>query len=289
MSSEFYQPENLNEALKYMRDNVGATILAGGTDLVVAMHKDKGPKKNMIDLSKVKELKKIQVQNDEIYIGPMATFTCIENSDILIKKVKLLCMASGAVGSPQIRNRGTIGGNICNASGAADLVTPLVCLQAKVELKSMITNGGIQRRIIDIEDFVVESGKTLLGKNEILTNIVLNIPADDIKMDFKKIGRRNVLSIARLNGSCLLKINNNKVTQINLVIGSATSKPERIFAVEDYLTGKKLNGEELKEAGILTSNIILKLTGRRVTSDYKIPVIARFTTSLIENTLHKED
>ncbi|MHB8072710.1 hypothetical protein [Desulfosporosinus fructosivorans] len=107
-------------------------------------------------------------------------------------------------------------------------------------------------------------------------------------MDFKKVGRRNALAIARLNGACLLKMENNKVAQISLVLGSATSKPERLIAVEDYLTGKELTEEELSEAGTLASDYVIKRTGRRSSSPYKLPVIAKFTASLIENTLLKE-
>ncbi|MHB8072709.1 FAD binding domain-containing protein [Desulfosporosinus fructosivorans] len=134
---------------------------------------------NIIDLSKIEELKVIKIQSDEINMGSMVTFTSILNSEVLSKKAKLLCKAAAAVGSPQIRNRGTIGGNICNASAAADAVSSLVCLEAKVDLKSMDTKGAIQSRMIAIEDFVIASGKTLLEKNEILTNIVFKIPYID--------------------------------------------------------------------------------------------------------------
>lgn len=289
MSTEFYQPNNLFETLNYLKDHEGANLLAGGTDLVVAIHKDKCPEGNIIDLSKIQELKVIRVQSDEIKIGSMVTFTSIVDSEVLNKKAKLLCMAAEAVGSPQIRNRGTIGGNICNASAAADAVSALVCLDAKVELKSMDTKGTIQTRMIAISDFVVARGKTLLENKEILTNIVFKIPSDEIKMDFKKIGRRNALAIARLNGACLLKMDNNKVAQISFVLGSATSAPERIITVENYLTGKELTEEELKEAGTLASDYVLNRTGKRSSSPYKLPVIAKFTVSLIEDTLHKED
>ncbi|KZL89253.1 FAD binding domain-containing protein [Clostridium magnum] len=288
MSREFFQPKTLNEALKYRRDYQGAALLAGGTDLVVNIHKGKGPEGNIIDLSKIEELKEIEIKGDKINIGAMATFTDLSDSKILMEKAMIICKAAKAVGSPQIRNKGTIGGNICNASPAADVVPTLTCLEAKVELKSII-DGDIKIRVIAVEEFIVGSNKTLLEKDEILTNIIFKIPSADIRMDFEKIGRRNALAIARLNGACLLNVDNNRVTKISLVIGSAISKPERFSTVEDYLIGKELNDEVLRKGGMLASDYVLEQTGRRSSSTYKLPVIAKFTASLIENTLNKED
>ena len=285
MSRIFFQPKTLKEALEYRRNYYGAALLAGGTDIVVAIHKNKGPEGDIIDLSKIKELQEIQFIGDEIKIRPMVTFTDIADSKILNEKVHILCQAAMVIGAPQIRNRGTIGGNICNASPAGDMVPPLVCLEAKVELQSMGAEGDIQTRTIAVEDFITGNNKTLLERNEILTNIIFKIPLNDVNMSFKKIGRRNALAISRLNGACLLKMDNNKISTINLVIGSATSKPERFYAVEDYLAGKILDYEVLSQAGNLASDYVLKQTGRRSSSAYKLPVIARFTASLIHDIL----
>lgn len=284
MSRTFFQPAALNEALKYRRDYEGAAILAGGTDLVVAMHKDKFPERDIVDLSKIEDLKEIKASGDEIIIGPMATFTALSESEIINEKVNLLVQAAKLIGAPQIRNKGTIGGNICNASPAADMVSALVCLKAKFELKSMGHNENINTRLMAVEDFIKGSGKISLEKNEILTNIIFKIPQDGARMGFMKIGRRNALAISRLNGACILKMDGNIVSCISLVLGSATSKPERFRTVEDYLRGRELTHETLKDAGRLASDYVLAQSGRRSSSAYKLPVVSRFTAALIEKT-----
>lgn len=287
MNRAFFQPGTVSEALECRRNHKGSTLLAGGTDLIASIYKNKEPEESIIDLSKIEELKEIQIQDDEIKIGAMVNFTGMEDSQTLNEKAKVLCRAARSVGSPQIRNRGTIGGNICNAGPAADLVPALVCLEAKVELQSMYAGGNIQKRLVALEDFITDKNQTLLEDSEILTNIIFKVPPDGVKSGFEKIGRRNALAVARINGACLLWMDNNIVSKINIVIGSVTSRPERYSTVEDYLKGKKLDYKVLKEAGILASNHVLKQTGGRSSSTYKLPVISRFTASLIENTIIK--
>lgn len=287
MTRQFFQPRTLKEALECRRNHMGSILLAGGTDIVVDLHKDRLSGGDFIDLSKIDELKEIKAVGNEILIGSMVTFTSIQDSQILNEKADILCSAAGFVGAPQIRNKGTIGGNICNASPAADLVPPLVCMNARVMLKSMDENNCIQSRMLTVEEFIIGSNKTMLKENEILTSIIVALPSENTKMVFKKIGRRNALAISRLNGACMLQTENNHVTCISLVLGSATQKPERFRTVEDYLSGKELTDDVLKHAGKLASDFVLSKAGMRASSNYKLPVIARFTESLIEEVLAK--
>lgn len=283
MSREFFQPKTLEEALNIRKDHVGASLLAGGTDVVVAMRKDNGPEGSIIDLSKIKELKEISIHEGEIKIGAMVTFTEIADSKVLRKNAEILCLAAETVGSPQIRNRGTIGGNICNASAAADVVTPLICLNAVVELQSVGIENIIQKRKMSLANFIIGNKKVALEKNEILTSVIFKALSPDILTSFKKVGRRNALAIARLNGACILEMDNKKIESISFALGAATSKPERFTGVENFLIGKDLTEEILKNAGSLASDYVLKQTGTRSSSAYKLPVIARFTASLIDD------
>ncbi|MDD3169191.1 MAG: xanthine dehydrogenase family protein subunit M [Eubacteriales bacterium] len=285
MIREFFQPDTLIKALQLRGDYEGASLLAGGTDLVVAMRDDRGPEGIMIDLSKVHALKGIEAAEDLIRIGPMTTFTEIEDSALLQEAAGILREAAKTVGSPQIRNRGTLGGNLCNASAAGDGFTPLLCLDAKVELQSLIANGTVTTRILALEDFIAGSKKTALKGNEILTGILIQrLPASSLSA-FKKIGRRNALAIARLSGSCVLKLENNVVKRIRFALGASTSVPERIKAVEEYLMSRELTAEALAETGKLASEYVFSQTGARSSSSYKLPVIEKFTVSLISAAL----
>jgi CO/xanthine dehydrogenase FAD-binding subunit len=289
MIREFYQPDTLTKALQLKRDCEGASLLAGGTDLVVSMHNGWAPEGSLIDLSKLHELKGICVENEHIAIGPMTSFTEIADSEILKVKANALFEAAKMVGSPQIRNRATIGGNLCNASAAADGLTPLLCLDAKIELKSLTGNGAINLRVLPLEDFLIKNNQTAIKSNEIVTGIILKLPPAGTFSSFKKIGRRNALAIARLNGCCLINLNDNLVGNIRFALGAATSKPERIGVVEEFLTGKELTGEVLTEAGKLAAEYVQKLTGTRASSNYKLPVIEKFAVSIFRTALGMEE
>jgi len=281
MSIEIFQPKTLDEALGLRKSNTKATLLAGGTDLIVRMNKGSDIDGDIIDLSKLKELQGIVVHGDEVKVGSMVTFTQIEDSEILKEHVSILTQAASAVGSPQIRNKGTIGGNLCNANPAADLIPPLVCPEAKVELQSLDEKGKIKKRHVALEDFIVGRGWVSLKKNELLTWIIFSIPSKDASMNFKKIGRRNALAIARINGACIVRISDNKITDIKLSSGAMASAPGRLTIVEEYLKGKELNSKNLKKAGELASEHALKYVSGRPSKAYKLPVLSKFVGALI--------
>jgi CO/xanthine dehydrogenase FAD-binding subunit len=282
MVREFFQPDTLVSALELRRDHEASSLLAGGTDLVVAMRNGRGPEGSIIDLSKVSELKGVEAAGDTVRIGPMTTFSELEGSEVLRNTASMLCNAASAVGSPQIRNRGTIGGNICNASAAADGFTPLLCLDAEVELQSMAADGSVNVRILPLESFIIDSGKTAIKGNEILTGIQFKQPSPDVLSCFRKIGRRNALAIARISGCCVLQLKGGAVDSIRFALGASTSKPERIKPVEEFLTGRELTREAFEEAGKLAAEYVLKQTGTRPSSSYKLPVIEKLTVSLIK-------
>lgn len=289
MICEFYQPSTLIKALELKRDMIGSTLLAGGTDLVVAMHNDRGPKGSIIDLSKVRELNGVEAVGDTIKIGPMTTFTEIVDSVLLREAAAMLCEAASTVGSPQIRNRGTIGGNICNASAAGDGMPPLLCLDAEVELQALDQDGTVRTRTLLLEDFLIDSKKTALEWDEIMTAIQFKHPSADTLSSFQKIGRRNALAIARVNGCCVLRLNQGVAASIRFALGASTSKPERIRAVEDYLTGRELSADLLREAGIRAAEYVFQQTGMRASSSYKLPAIEKFTASLIKEAIGREE
>ena len=289
MISEFFQPDTLVKALQLRRDCEGSSLLAGGTDFVVAMRNDEGPEGSIIDLSKVAELKGIEEVGDSIRIGSMTSFTEIADSSLLRDTANILCDAAKTIGSPQIRNRATIGGNICNASAAADSLTSLLCLDADVKIQSLAPDGTVYAWILPLEDFLIDSKKTTLKSNEILTDILFKRPLAELCASFQKIGRRNALAIARINGSCIFRLNENWVENIRFALGAATSKPERIKEVEAFLMGRELTPEVLDDAGKKAADYVLKQTGIRSSSEYKLPVIEKFTVSMINAALGKEE
>jgi Aerobic-type carbon monoxide dehydrogenase, middle subunit CoxM/CutM homologs len=277
--SLFYKPRNLEELLQLRHDNPGAELISGGTDLCVRLHKT-GQDPDLIDLTSICELKEISKDQDLITVGAGATFSEIIESETIQSYAPILACAAESIGSTQIRNRATIGGNLCNASPAADSPSALVVLEAKLNLVKIGSNGK-ETRQVSIEDFILAPGQTVLEPDEILLSIVFQVP-QSFGYCYEKVGRRKSLAISRLSGSCLLKEKDGVIVDVRLSIGSVTNRPMRFSETEKLLLGKKLDKAVLDEAGEMSSMTVQKLTGIRESSAYKLPVVSNVTIRLIE-------
>jgi CO/xanthine dehydrogenase FAD-binding subunit len=280
---EIIQPESLSLAVNLIDSLLEAefNILAGGTDLVVNMKNAKVNPQVIIDISKLNELKKISIDDDNITIGSLVTLTDLLNCKELKEKIPIISSAIKSVGSQQIRNKATIGGNIANASPGGDLITFLSVLNAKLVLINKFSS-----REIDIHDFIVGPNKTSLGKNELLTAIKFKVPKRT-HMSFKKVGRRNALAITLMNGACLIEKQAEKVSGINLTLGAVLARPHRFSNIEAFLIGKNLNEENLEKAGKLAKEFIFAnvdpkdFARKELCYDYKMAVIEQFTKNLL--------
>ena len=277
--SLFYKPKNLEELLLLRRENPKAELISGGTDVLVRLHKT-GQDPDLIDLTSVGELKEISINQELITVGAGATFSEIIESDTIQTYAPILACAAESIGSTQIRNRATIGGNLCNASPAADSPSALVVLEAKLNLMKM-GQGGQETRQVSVEEFVLAPGQTLLEPDEILLSIEFPIP-QSFGYSYEKVGRRKSLAISRLSGSCLLKEKDGEIIDIRLSIGSVTNRPMRFSETERLLLSKKPDDAALDEAGEMSSMIVKNITGIRESSAYKIPVVNNVTKRLIE-------
>ena len=281
MSNTYYQPTNLADALHIKNENDGLLILAGGTDLVIEMRNSMNDFA-LMSLSKIKGLRTITENDQTIRVGAMATFTDIAENKVIGTYAKALSLASASVGALQIRNRGTIGGSICNANPAADVVPVLVCLEALVCLAA-ITADTIHYRRIPIEQFILARHKTSIGSKELVVGVEFKKLNPQAAVSFEKIGRRKALAIARLNGACLIEKSGRTITNMVFSIGAATSSPYRGRTLEQLFIGKGIDDELLKTAGDMVVSQITALTGVRKSSVYKYPVIRKLTAKLIQS------
>ncbi len=228
---EYYKVKNLKEAINLSKKfGKNKRFLAGGTDLIVRLKDNLIKEENIIDIKNIEELKGIKEVEDEIHIGALVTFSEIIESDILKKYSPLIVEASKKVGSPQIRNKGTIGGNICNASPAGDSIPPLFCEDAKFFLES--TTGS---RIANIEDFFIGPGKTILKEDEILVKIIVKKWKENESGFFNKLGQRNALTIAIASSCIKIKKVNGKIDDIKISLGSVSPTVVRAKKVEDRI------------------------------------------------------
>ena len=259
---------NLDELLFLLSSKKDIKLLAGGTDLVVKMRKSR-TLYNIVDISKLNEFCFIRENGNKIRIGSLTTHSEIAQSSIIMNKAKPLALASSTVGSPSIRNLGTIGGNIVNASPAADTLPALALLDGNLILTSI---GG--KRTISISDFIKGAYKTDIQPGEILTEIVIDSLSPNTFSYFLKLGRRNALAIARLSVAVALTIVDSKITEARISPGAVFRSPHRVKPAEDYLIGKEPSVELFAEAGKIVSSEMIKVTGIRWSTPYKEPVLA---------------
>jgi CO/xanthine dehydrogenase FAD-binding subunit len=212
-----------------------ASILAGGTDLLLKFRRPatKTPKV-IVDISRVAELRGIVERDGHIVIGPLVTHAQQQGSELLRRRAPLLASAAATIGAPQIRNRGTIGGNVMNAAACADTVPALIALGATVTLQS---NAG--PRELSLSEFFLQPYQTKANPDELLTAIHFPALGATARSAFIKLGRRNALSIARLSVAAILEMDeDSRITGARIVPGAAFPTWRRVTAAEQMLIGE---------------------------------------------------
>lgn len=241
---DYYAPANLKEALGILQNvNQDIRIIAGGTDLVVSMNEGRLSPDVIVNLKSVRELNYIKEENGVIRIGAGTTHNQIADSMLINKEAKALAKACGSVGSTQIRNLGTIGGNIVNASPAADSVTALLALDAEVVIKSV--KGERKAKIADI---YMPTGGIGLDKEEILTEIYFKASNENVFSYFVKFGLREALAIVEISAAAVIEITEDNICKdAKVSIGAIERHPVRAECVEQEFIGKELNLENIEK------------------------------------------
>lgn len=263
-----------------------AKVIAGGTDLMIEMRHDRlpGGATTVIDISKLSELSYIKKDGDLIRIGAGTCHADIAASEVVKAESLILQDASNSVGSPQIRNRATIGGNIVTAAQCADTVPALIALQATVVLES---KSG--RREVSIDEFFPGPKKSDVRPDELVTEIYFPSIANGFGASFEKLIRRKAVAKSRLNFAVVAKKDaSGMVEEIRVAIGSALPATGRFPTVEQLLIGKRPDAELLKAAGEAASAYMIEKSGYRWSTDYKKPVVEKLTARNIARALEVE-
>ena len=241
----FVRPRTLEEALLVLAsDPLGFVPLVGGTDLLVRM-KDGLRPKGLLDLTAISELVGITVADGMVRIGAATTHAEIASSREVQTLLPALAEAAALVGSPAIRNRGTIGGNLANASPAADTVPPLLALSALVELA-----GPRGRRTVPVEAFAVGPGKTVRGPDELIVAVAVPVPGPMASSVFCRLGTRQALSIAKVSVALAAQRDGPCLRQVRVALGAVGPTVLRATGAEACLEGKEPSLEVLDEAAI---------------------------------------
>ncbi len=280
----FIKPRTLNEALEFLAEKGEETkIIAGGTDLLVELRGipagEKGPDW-VLDISSLAELQGIREDGEEIVIGSGVTHRDIHTSELIREAAPLLAAASATVGAAQHRNIATIGGNIMNASPAADTVPALIALEASAVLRS---REG--ERVRPLSGIFVKPYQTDAAPGEILTAVRFRRLPAGANSAFVKLGRRNALAISRMNVAVVLFLRDGAIAEARVAPGSATPMPERFAAAEKILIGRKPSEELFRSAGAAVAAEMVERSGRRWSTPYKEPVIAALTARALREAL----
>lgn len=230
----YLRPQRLEEAVGALADG-GYTVLAGGTDFYPA-RVSRAPDEAVLDITALDDLRGIADLGDSYRIGALATWSEVIAAPLppMFDGLKL---AAREVGGVQIQNAGTLCGNLCNASPAADGVPPLLTLAAEVELQSQ---GGSRR--LPLADFVLGNRRTARQPDELVTAVYLPKPAGDVCSDFVKLGARKYLVISIVMVASLLERDaDGRITAARLAVGSCAALAQRLPALEQALLGKPLD------------------------------------------------
>src|SRR5215472_2359017 len=228
--SLYLRPNTLEEAVQVLAQQ-GGTILSGGTDFFPALG-DRPPQGTVIDISALRDMKGITRNGCEIRIEGLTTWSEIIASP-LPKSFDALKSAAREIGGVQIQNRGTIAGNLCNASPAADSVPPLLALDAEVELASV---RGSRR--ISLAQFIVGNRKFLRRPDEILARVIVPRTIDDAKSAFLKLGARRYLVISIAMVAVVMKTDGSRrITDARVAVGSCSLTARRLLKLENALVG----------------------------------------------------
>lgn len=277
---QYFAPQKIEEALEILsKYGKEIKIVAGGTDLLIQYYDRLYEIGAWLDLKNIKELKEIKINQNQMEIGAMVTHIQLEKSQDIKKYFPVLSQAAADIGSPQIRNRGTIGGNIVNASPAGDLLAPLMAYKAKFKLLS--TQG---EKIILAEEFFTGPKKTILEPAQLLIRIILPLSSEKIYGCWIKVGKRKALIIATITLALVVEIaeEDKTIEDVRACLGSVAPTPIEIKEIRKIMLGKNFSQLDFDQLGQLVKDKISPIDDIRGTREYRKDVAKNIMINALE-------
>lgn len=263
---DYYRPYHIHEVLSLLKEfSREAKVLAGGTDLLVSMKMKGLTPSAIINLKAVEGLDGINHTGGQLRLGPLSTIHSLSDTAALSQIPPVVAMACKVLGTPQIRNLATIGGNLCNASPAADLPPPLLVLEAKLKIM-----GPSSSKLIPLEHFFVGPGMTIMEPDEILTDIYIPIDAESIGIYLKHgIRRAHDLAIASVSVLLRLEKGNDRLAKARIALGAVAPTPLRVKTAEEILIGERLSKISVESAARAAVEESKPISDVRASADYR--------------------
>jgi xanthine dehydrogenase FAD-binding subunit len=273
---------SVQEAIQLLQQNPEAHLIAGGTDVLVKLHKGKGQFRHLIDIHGIAELNFITRSDaGDIVIGPLACFSQVAESPMIRKHIPILAEAVLTVGGPQVRNMATIGGNLCNGVPSADSATPLIALNAAVTIEG---RGG--SRQMPLEDFFVGPSQVALEHDEVMTAITVS--RDNYVGycgHFFKYAMRDAMDIATINCSAVCRVEDEVLTDLRLAYGVAAPVPLRCKDTEDQIRGRKVSTKLLDELAEAVKADVRPRTSWRAAREFRLQIISTLARRVVRQAI----
>jgi len=278
---DYHAPTSLPEALDLLaKYGERATVLAGGTDVIVAMKRREKVPENLINLKGIGALRGIEDHGgDGIRIGGLTSLGELERSRVLAERLPILWDAVKAMAAPQVRNIATIGGNLCSAVPSADTAPPLIALGASVKLA-----GSRGERRVLLEEFFVGPGESVLRSDEILVEVWIPGQEPHSNGAYFKLMRRNALDLALVGVAAYLTLDGKKgiCKGARIALGAVAPTPIRAPGAEKTLLHKEIDEERAREAGEAASQEASPIGDIRASREYRTEMIKVLTRKAVE-------
>ena len=263
----YHEPRSLAEAVSLLETHgSSARVLAGGTDLLVQMKLGKIQPQHLVYISKISELRFLS-EDRGLRIGPLIVHRDLETSSVVRERYPALFEAARSVTSVQVRSMGTLGGNLCHASPAADSAPALIALGAQVKIA-----GGTGNRTLPLEDFFVSPGQTDLKPGELLAEIQVPVSRPASGSAFLKL-TRVAADLAKVNAAAFIRREKDVCQECRIASGAVAPKPVRLKKTEEILQGKRFEENLCRLAGETAAEEIHPITDIRSTAWYRREVI----------------
>ena len=271
-SFEYLEPKTVREACKLLTQyGLEAKVIAGGTDLLIKMKNKELKPGYLIGLKGIEGLDYISYEPKKgLRIGAMATLESVRNSPVVRQRCPLLAEVASLMASTQVRNLGTVAGNICNAAPSADMAPPLMVLGARLRVA-----GGKRVRQVPVEEFFIGPEKNLLETGEIVTEILVPDGAAQGGSIYLKHTVRQAMDLSLVGVAAFVAINNNGICKdVRIALGTAAPTPIRARNAEEYLKGKKVDAALLEKAAAIAVGEAKPRSSMRASEEYRKKILS---------------
>lgn len=260
--------KSIDEAITALNQSPEAMVIAGGSDVLIQIREGKHAGKPLVSIFGIKQLEGVRLEDDgTIFIGPITTFAGVTESPVIQKHIPTLGFATDQAGGPQLRNTGTIGGNICNGVTSADSAPTLLTLNAELEITG---SGGVRR--VPQEDFYEGPGRVKMQHGELLTGVrIYKKDYENFYGHYIKFAQRNAMDIATLGTAAHVKLSEDKkhVAELRLAFGVAGPTPIRCHVTEEKAAGMPLDEQLLTTVGETALTEVNPRTSWRASKEFR--------------------